>query len=81
MLVNTPTLFSNEIGSKIFNNRETETILRGDKPQRMQSIDVAPIVKAIENNQQSINFDKRGIFTEARRGAGLTKFIGDKYRN
>ncbi|PNX47944.1 MAG: hypothetical protein BV457_04755 [Thermoplasmata archaeon M9B1D] len=80
-LINKPTLFSNEVGSKIFTNAETETILRQDKLSKRQSFDDSRLIDAIKGSQQVVNLDKRGILTISRNGQGLTKYLNERYRN
>lgn len=80
-LIDSPTLFTNEIGSKIIKNSDTERILRGDKAAISNNFNDAGIIQAIQNNKPMVNIDKRGVFVISRKGQGTTKYINDRYRN
>ena len=80
-LIDKPTLFTNEIGSKIISNPDTERILRNDKKTMSQNFDDSRIIKAIERNSQSVSIDKFGIITISSKNSGRTKYLTEKYRN
>jgi len=77
MLVSTPTLFSNEVGSTVFKNSDTEAILRGRK--EVKQLDLEPLINAVNKSSNNIKVisDKFAIVRIEKK----RNYLNRKFRN
>jgi myosin heavy subunit len=82
MMIDKPTIFTNQAGNTILSNPDTEKVMRGNKPNK-RNIDTDRIVGAIQENkaQMSVMLDKYGIVSVSRNGQSRTKYLNRKFRN